>query len=84
VEVNVYEGVVGDYSTFTGGYCDLAPTGSAVLSIADDRWFVVTATDGASTDGSWSRDRMGNELSYSGAAAACPSISQHITNNACP
>ncbi len=82
--VNVYEGVVGDYSTFTGGHCDLAPTGSAILSIADDRWFLVTATDGGSTDGSWSRDPHGNEFSYAGASSVCPAITQHVTNNACP
>ena len=82
--VNLYQGVMGDFTTFTGGDCDLPPTGSATLSLPDDTWFLVVATDGASTDGSWSRDTDGNELSYGGASTACPAIANHLPTNACP
>ncbi len=50
----------------------------------DDSWFLVVATDGVSTDGSWSRDGAGNELDYAGASAVCPAITQHLANHACP
>jgi subtilase family protein len=82
--VNVYYGQVGSFTTFTGGFCALAPSGSATLALPDNTWFVVAGTDGAATDGSWSRDGAGNEKSYTGASAACPAISKHVTNNDCP
>ena len=44
----------------------------------------VAGTDGGSTDGSWSRDALGNEKIYAGASSACPAITQHVTNNGCP
>jgi len=47
-------------------------------------WFLVVATDGATTDGSYARDVNGAELLYSGASSVCPAISAHVTNNACP
>jgi hypothetical protein len=82
--VNVYHGVVGDYSTFTGASCDLAPTGSAVIAMPDDRWFLVVSTDGVDTDGSWSRDYTGAELSYDGAGSVCPQIVGHASDGNCP
>ncbi len=82
--VNVYWGSLGDFSTFTGGACDLASTGSATVAVPDDVWILVVATDGADTDGSWSRDAAGNELTYAGASTICPAITKHLTNNGCP
>jgi hypothetical protein len=83
-EVNVYRGVIGDYSTFVAGDCGLAPTGSATLAVPEDSWFLVASTDGGSTDGSWSRDANGSELSYAGASSICPTITQHVPNGTCP
>ncbi len=82
--VNVYWGHLGDYTTFAGGVCSLPATGTATISLPDDVWFVVAATDGNATDGSWSRDASGAELNYAGASAACPAVTQHVTNNGCP
>ena len=82
--VNVYRGAIGDYSTFTAGDCDLPANGSATLSIPDDSWFLVVATDGGSTDGSWSRDASGAELTYAGASTACPAITAHNPFGSCP
>ena len=82
--VNVYWGNVDDFTHFAGGFCDLAPSGTANISLPDDVWFVVAGTDGVSTDGSWSRDGFGNELNYTGAMAACPEITQHVTTGICP
>jgi len=82
-EVNVYHGAIGDYSTFTGGYCAMSPTGSATLSLPDDSWFLVVSTDGINVDGSWSRDYTGAEKNYSGAGLVCPTIVQHISSAAC-
>jgi len=82
--VNVYWGNLGNFSTFAGGFCNLAPSGTATLSLPGSVWFVVAGTDGASTDGSWSRDGQGNEKNYAGASTACPAITQHVTNNDCP
>jgi Subtilase family len=82
--INVYFGAIGSYGAFTGGRCGLVPTGSATLTLPDNVWFLAAATDGASTDGSWARGPNGNELAYSGAGAACPGTTQHVTNDACP
>jgi hypothetical protein len=82
--VNVYWGNLGDFSTFTGGACDLASTGSATVAVPDDVWILVVATDGTDTDGSWSRDAAGNELTFAGVSSVCPAITKHLTNNGCP
>jgi hypothetical protein len=82
--VNVYWGHLGDFTTFAGGFCGLAPGGPATVSLPGNVWFVVAGTDGAASDGSWSRDHLGSEKIYSGASAACPAITQHVTNNSCP
>ena len=84
VVVNVYWGNFGNFTDFAGGFCGLAPSGTATISLPDDVWFLVVGTDGVSTDGSWSRDALGNELNYSGATMACPAITQHVTSGNCP
>ncbi len=82
-EVNVYVGTVGDYSTFTSGYCGLPPSGLATLSLPDNSWFLVVSTDGAGTDGSWSRDHTGAEMNYVGSSTVCPSITDHSVGGIC-
>jgi hypothetical protein len=82
--VNVYWGTLGSYGSFAGGVCGLPATGSATVSLPADVWFVVAATNGSDTDGSWSRDGSGAELTYAGASAACPAILHHIPGGACP
>ncbi len=82
--VNVYRGAIGSYTTFTGGICSLPPTGSATLALPNNVWFLVAATDGGATDGSWGRTLTGAERSYAGASLACPAITAHVTNNGCP
>ena len=82
--VNIYHGVLGGFASFTGGHCGLPGTGSATIALPDMVWFIVAATDGASTDGSYGRTANGGEASYGGAGAACPGITAHVTNNACP
>jgi len=82
--VNVYRGAIGNYTAFTGGSCSLPPTGSATLALPNNAWFLVAATDGSSTDGSWGRTLTGAERGYAGASLACPAITQHVTNNGCP
>jgi hypothetical protein len=82
--VNIYTGGLDDFTAFTGGFCDLPGSGSATLPIAAGTWFLVTATDGASTEGSWSRDGQGNELTYTGASAVCPAITEHVDSHTCP
>jgi hypothetical protein len=74
---------MGDFSMFTSGHCSLPQTGAATLAIPNDSWFLVTATDGASADGSWSRDPVGGELIYGGASTVCPAITQHLPGT-CP
>jgi hypothetical protein len=82
--VNVYRGALGTFSSFTGGFCGLAPTGSATIAMPDNAWFLVAATDGVSQDGSYGRTATGGEMIYGGAALACPGTTTHLTNNACP
>ena len=82
--VNIYYGQLGDYTTFTGGVCGLAPTGSATISVPDNVWLLVTATNGVDTDGSWARDLSGAERNYAGAQSACPAIIHHAPASTCP
>ncbi|HEV8702942.1 MAG TPA: S8 family serine peptidase [Candidatus Polarisedimenticolia bacterium] len=82
--VNVYHGSLGDFSRFTGGACSLPPTGSATVPMPSGSWFLVAATDGGATDGSWGRDLSGAEKNYAGASLACPAITQHVASNGCP
>ena len=82
--VNIYRGAIGSFASFTGGQCGLPASGSATIALPDNVWFLVAATDGASTDGSYARATNGSELSYGGASSACPGITNHVTNNACP
>ena len=82
--VNIYWGNLGNFASFAGGFCGQAPSGSATITLPDNVWFLLAGTNGGSTDGSWSRDQLGNEKSYAGASASCPSITQHVTNNNCP
>jgi len=82
--VNIYWGNLGNFSTFAGGFCNRAPSGSATINLSGSVWFLVAGTDGASKDGSWARDGLGNEKNYAGASAACPAVTQHVTNNGCP
>ena len=82
--VSLYWGNLGDGSTFRGAVCGLPPAGSATLTLPQNVWFLVAATDGASTDGSYSRTRSGSELNYAGASLVCPAITRHLTNNGCP
>jgi hypothetical protein len=82
--VNIYRGVMGDFSAFVAGDCDLPPSGSATLRLPDNVWFIAAATDGGATDGSWSRTLTGAERSYSGASIACPEITSHLTSGTCP
>jgi hypothetical protein len=82
--VNVYWGHLGSFGSFAGGVCGLPATGTATVSLPDDVWFLVAATNGTDTDGSWSRDGSGAELDYAGAGTACPSMLHHVANGACP
>ena len=82
--VNVYRGTIGSYAAFTTGWCGLPATGAATLPIPAGSWFLVVATNGSDTDGSWSRTHEGEELTYGGASAVCPAILHHVTNNGCP
>jgi hypothetical protein len=82
--VNVYRGGLGSFAAVTGGSCALAPSGAATVPVPDNSWFLVVATDGASTDGSHARKASGAEITYGGTATACPAITSHVTTNACP
>ena len=84
VALNLYRGAIGNFTAFTAGSCALSPTGSTTLALPNNVWFLLAATNGSATDGSWARDTNGAELTYTGASTACPAISQHVTNNGCP
>ncbi len=81
--VNLYRGAIGNYSAFTAGNCALAPSGTTTQAVPDNAWFIIAAAAG-SADGSYGLTPAGAELSYTGAATACPAITQHVTNNQCP
>jgi len=82
--VNVYRGPLKSFSTFTSAACGLPGTGSATVTMPGNSWFLVVATDGATTDGTYARDINGAELSYVGASTVCPGTVSHVTTNACP
>jgi hypothetical protein len=81
--VNLYRGAIGNYSAFTAGNCGLAPSGSTTQAIPNGSWFIIAAQSGAA-DGSYGLTPAGAELGYTGAATACPAITQHVTTNQCP
>lgn len=81
--VNIYYGAIGSYGGFTGGFCNRPASGTASVAMGTNRWFLVAASNGGSTDGSWARKLDGSERSYTGAAAACGATT-HVTNNGCP
>jgi hypothetical protein len=81
--VNIYHGQLGGFSSYTGASCDLPPTGSATVAVPEDSWFLVAATDGSSTDGSYGVDSTGTERTIAGAPAVCPAIMQHAVNDSC-
>jgi hypothetical protein len=81
--VNLYRGSLGSFGAFTGGVCGLAPTGTVNVALPNNTWFLLAATNGAGTDGSYGLDGSGSERAISGASAAC-GITQHVTSNACP
>jgi hypothetical protein len=82
--VNIYHGAIGAFASFSGGHCGLPGNGSATITLPDNVWFLVAATDGATTDGSYGRTGSGGEATYGGSGVACPGITSHVTNNACP
>ena len=82
--VNLYWGTLGGGTSFSGAHCGLPASGSATVMLPGNVWFVVSATDGVSTDGSHARTLTGAEVTYPGAGTVCPAITSHVTNNGCP
>jgi hypothetical protein len=84
VAVNIYYGDLASFTTFAGAGCGLPPSGSATLAIPDHSWFLVAATNGGSTDGSYGKRTGGVERSIDGASSVCPAIVQHVVKPSCP
>jgi len=82
--VTIYRGAIGSYGAFTGASCNLPSIGSTTVAMPNNSWFLVVATDGATTDGSYARGVNGAELFYSGASTVCPGMTSHVTSNSCP
>ena len=84
VSVNLYRGSLGNFTTFAGAECDLPASGTAAVPIPDGSWFLVAATDGLFTDGSYGTRSQGVERDLNGASAVCPAIVQHVVTDTCP
>jgi hypothetical protein len=82
--VNLYRGSLGSFGAFTGGACGLPANGSATVALPNNVWFLLAATDGSVTDGSYGLNGDGGERVISGASAACPGFTQHVTGAPCP
>ncbi|HEX5042274.1 MAG TPA: S8 family serine peptidase [Candidatus Polarisedimenticolaceae bacterium] len=82
--VNLYRGSLGSFGAFTGGTCGLPASGSATVTLPGNVWFLLAATDGAATDGSYGLTGTGAERVISGASTACPGTTQHVTTGNCP
>jgi subtilase family protein len=82
--VNIYYGALGSFASFTGASCGLPASGSATVALPGSVWFLVVATDSATTDGSHARRLDGTERTYAGAGSVCPAITSHVTSNGCP
>ncbi len=83
ISVNIYQGTLGSFGTFTAGDCALPPTGSATVAVPGGSWFLVASADG-DADGSYGRDASGGERGIDGAGAVCPEIAQQVTLASCP
>jgi len=84
VAVNLYHGGLVSFAAFTGASCGLPPSGSATVAIPDNSWFLVAATNGGTTDGSYGKRATGVERTIDGASAVCPAIVQHVVKPGCP
>jgi len=82
--VNLYRGALGSFAAFQGASCGLAPAGVATVTIPDNSWFLVAATNGGTTDGSYGAGVGGSERKIDGASTACPAIVQHVVRPSCP
>lgn len=82
--VNIYYGALGSFASFTGAHCGLPSSGSATVALPGSVWFLVVATDGATTDGSHARRLDGTERTYAGTGSVCPAITAHVTSSGCP
>jgi hypothetical protein len=84
VALNLYRGALLSFATFAGASCGLPPTGSATVAIPDNSWFLLAATNGGTTDGSYGKRGGGIERSIDGASAVCPAVVQHVVKPSCP
>ncbi len=84
IAVNLYRGSLGGFATFLGGACALPATGSATVAIPQGSWFLIAATNGGSTDGSYGSGQAGAERAIDGASAVCAAITQHVVAPSCP
>ena len=91
VQHNAYWGSLGDYSTVTGGACQLGGTGTASgVGIPDNSWFVITgASDGTSSPSviaSFGKDSAGYERNLAGwqSVTGCSAYTQQDEQTQCP
>jgi len=77
-------GKPGDGNRFTGAACDLPPTGTATLTLPDQRLAAGSATDGLATDRQLLPPPDGSGARLPGAGLVCPGITRHVTNNGAP
>lgn len=87
---NVYWGTIGDYSSVTGGQCQVGNSGTASgVAIPDNSWFVITgASDGTSPPSiiaSFGKDSSGYERNFAGweNVTGCTAYSEQDTQTQC-
>ncbi len=90
VQNNVYWGNIGNYSTITGGQCQVGNSGTANgLAIPDNSWFVITgASDGTSSPAivaSFGKDSSGYDRNFTGweNVAGCSAYTQQDDQTQC-
>jgi hypothetical protein len=98
VQTNLYwgygsglPGTVGGTYAVAGSVCGLGSTGSIAWSGSPDPttdstrliWWVIVATDGDRTEGSWGHDSAGNEINGATASGQCGNTVKNTSNPGC-
>lgn len=82
---NIYWGTIGNYTTITGGACNVGSSGTASsVAIPDNSWWVIVGSDNTTVVSSFGKDSTGAQESFSGWSSLCSSGVYQRTDTTCP
>lgn len=85
IDHNIYWGTIGNYTTITGGACNVGNSGTATnVAVPSGSWWVITGNDGSSVISSFGKDSTGAQENFSSWNAICASGATQNTSTTCP